>query len=428
MPFTPKAWVDGAVPAGRLNAAAMIDLETRLAAYADNNLVTKRFSTTIGSPNGITANAGAFTYMQRMVITMPTSTTQWRLKVANQNAQTASNPNQAATVDTVYVGTPAYDATTGFWIGSCTSTLSLALSSTAVTVAANGADGTSAWVTNPAHQFIAHEPLVISMAITVASGGTGTVISDCQAFTGVGINGQVADAVPAGIGAANWIYDVRIEADAACLNGTPVGLFLCTSDGSYNPDGGLLPTQGWPTVSGLQNGHPVTNAALGGSTSSDWLSLAGRPYTRFDLATYPPDYGVIGCISSNDILALPGGDSASAGQITSHLAAMQTNLATILGNLKTIGCKRTHLTSIPPRNFNPANSFENCRLQMNLWMRKLPLGVEAVVDMDHVIRNTISPFAIIDPLFVSSDGFHFNAAGHQRVGRETRLDMRGKAG
>lgn len=41
MPFTPKAWANGSVANGRLDAAAMIDIETRLGAYIDTAVAVR---------------------------------------------------------------------------------------------------------------------------------------------------------------------------------------------------------------------------------------------------------------------------------------------------------------------------------------------------------------------------------------------------
>lgn len=400
-----------------------VDSPATLANAANLNTLksfqAKRATHTVGSPNSLFATAGSFTYLQRFIVTLPVTTTQWRLKVANQNALTGSAPGMNATVDTVYVGTPTY-ATNAGWVGN-SAVLSQALTATAITVNASGADGTSAFVTASNLQFAAYQPLVISMACTIGAGGTGIITSDALAFTGIGVNADVGVANPA-ISQGPFGFDVRVEYDALTQVTTPVGFFVCASDGSYSPDGGgILPTQAWPHVSGLINCHPAIDSALGGALTSDYTTTTNRPWTRFDLATYPPDYGVIGALISNDIAGMVGGDTATAPQIATALATIKANVSTILTNLATFGCKRTFICTVPPRGtFTAAGSWENLRGQVNSWIRTLPRGIEAVLDIDRALRNPAA-FYQIDPLLVSSDGIHFNQAGQQRVGREAMI-------
>lgn len=390
-----------------------------------SSYVIKRCAHTIGSPNALFSEGGNTTYVQRTLLEMSHSSLQWRLKIANQNAKDGTNPNQASMVDSVWIGTPAY-AVNGQWVGACSTAMNQVLGPAAAAVLANGSDVRTAMITAPGSQWVAHTQIVLGMAITIPTGGTGAVQADCQAYTGVGINALVGLAATPGA-AGPWVYDVQVEYDALVPAGTPVVLYVCASDGSYSPDGNsILPLQAYPNASALQNNSLVIDAALGGSVTSDWTSLAGRPWTRFDLTTYPPDCMVIGCVASNDIAGLAGGDTATGGQVATALASIQTNISSILANAATLGIKRTYLCTIPPRNFPNAGQFENLRGQVNSWIRQLPRGVESIIDLDLTLRSP-SVFRQIDPLLVSSDGIHFNQAGHQRAAQTVRMATLGTA-
>jgi hypothetical protein len=375
--------------------------------------VTKRATQNTGSPNSTFSSGGGFTYMQRVIIMLPVTTKQWRLKIANKDAQAGTTPGNFGTLDSVWVGAPAY-ATNSRWIGNCTAALTQVVSAS-TTIAANGADATTSWVTAGGGQFVAHQPLVISMAMTLSSGGSGIIQNDTLGFTGVGSNASVGTAT-APLSQGPFVLDVRIEYDADVDITTPVGFIVTASDGSFNPDNALLPCEAWPGVMALRSNHLIINGALGGSATPNWTSAAGRPYTRFDLTTNVPDYAIIGLgVISNSIGGMTGGDTATGGQITTALTAIQTDVSSIMTSLRSLGINRIYLPTVPPRNFSSGGSFENLRGQLNAWLRSLPLGAEGIREFERNLRNPTTLYQL-DPLFAASDGVHLNRGGEQEAG------------
>lgn len=72
MTFTPKTWQDGATANGRLNAAAMIDLETRVTAYSDGQ---RQEGHTFIIPGTIAVASGATNYIPPIFVTVPSGMT-----------------------------------------------------------------------------------------------------------------------------------------------------------------------------------------------------------------------------------------------------------------------------------------------------------------------------------------------------------------
>lgn len=72
MTFTPKSWQNGAVANGRLDAAAMTDIETRLSDYVN---VSRTEGHTFLIPGLIAVPSGATDYIPPMFVTVPTGMT-----------------------------------------------------------------------------------------------------------------------------------------------------------------------------------------------------------------------------------------------------------------------------------------------------------------------------------------------------------------
>lgn len=72
MTFTEKAWANGAVANGRLDAAAMIDIEDRLSLYSE---LLRKEGHTFLVPGLIAVPSGATDYIPPMFITVPSGVT-----------------------------------------------------------------------------------------------------------------------------------------------------------------------------------------------------------------------------------------------------------------------------------------------------------------------------------------------------------------
>ena len=162
----------------------------------------------------------------------------------------------------------------------------------------------------------------------------------------------------------------------------------------------------------------MTNLSIGQATLSTFASTASRPYTRADLATTVPDYGVVGLIPSNDIAGTA--ESASGGTVTTNLGTMKTAYATVLAQLAALGITRVYGCTVAPRTFAINGARESQRLQFNAWLRGLPLGLAGLIDADLILRDPQVPSRIAAEL-VATDNVHPLAAGHQRLAQSIRI-------
>ncbi len=98
-----------------------------------------------------------------------------------------------------------------------------------------------------------------------------------------------------------------------------------------------------------------------------------------------------------------------------NLGAAQSEYATFIGFLQGLGFTKIVLCTLPASSTFVAK--QALRLQVNTWLRTVPLGITAVVDVATIIDDPVTPTQIL-PAYALPDGTHWNATGHAAVGVE----------
>lgn len=306
-------------------------------------LVTKRITMPIGS-DGSDANSSWSDICQRTTVTLPVTTTRWRLRIANASAWNGTGfISGALTLSDIYVGTPALSSEGG-WDGAFTAAPSLA----AVGGVVDGTEFISSWVTAPDLQFQEDQIAAISTAVVCQAGA-----SQVLALTGYcpislafqsdgGAAAQVGNqAPPTGttLSTSAVFLDTRLEYE--CVTDLPVVFFIGDSttlglvgDTVLNP--AVAGTQyTWPGAASLKKRFLPINAAINGSTYAMFLpsQLNTWTYTRFDFSVTVPDAAV-----------LAGGINESG--TGTPLSTWATNMQAVIQACRTLGISRFYETTV----------------------------------------------------------------------------------
>lgn len=363
-------------------------------------ITTKRVTLSLGGDNGRGSQSGWSNLNQRLLVQLPSTTTRWRMVFGNRDPRTNALYATARTVTGVWIGDPVFPST-GTWAAGMDNQVQAI--STSFGSTSTGADGTSEWVTDPAHQFQANRPTVVSWGLT---GQFASSISRAQAGGVISSTGGTSDAdenagsdFPTQALYGEYVFgDPRIEYEA--LDALPVVMAI----GDSNTMGALPAAEGygamhyenWIGAAGLMNGFHVVNLAVLGSRTTDWLDDTNMVWTRFDLATTVPDACVI-ALGINDVSADTSADDIKA------------NLVTIIGMVRDMGVRHIYLDTIPPN--NGSGTRETVRTTVNTWIRTKPCGVAGVPDADAALRDPADTDAC--PALFMPTPPHFTKAGHQ---------------
>lgn len=362
-------------------------------------------------------------WLQRQLFMLPMSTTRWRVKVRNYSPRNELPGVDAITGQGVYFGQPSFPS--GRWLGALAAPPTLALAGTFSVLAS--ADYVSPWCSDPAMQFQARKPSVLSIGFLgdganrfwydndVSSGSSGAVYT-----SGAGASAQSLLAAQPTTSAPikQSTLDIRLEYEFAtpAVGGTPVYLVIADSigqgfnDATANGGGGSLPYENWPGAAALLSGAPYVNLAVASSNASDWADLTKWKYARADLVTTIPDAAIV-APGINDI-----GGSASA-------ASVQASLGAIYSTLRSIGINEVYGATILPDNLLGAfPAKEAVRLAVNTWIRQLNGGLSGCKDFDHQLRVPSAQDAI-DPSFISTYP-HPNRGGQARLAHAAMLPGR----
>jgi lysophospholipase L1-like esterase len=420
-----------------------------------------------------TQTAAAFDRGYRMPVRLAVTTTRWRLRVGNRNLLSNANLTTPLTSGGLYFGDPAYD-TSGNWNANFTAVPVKVLDAFAVPT--DGTDYTSPWVDDPAQQFTAHKPRMLSWNLVSAGAtGTGVCVSNArQSFYQSANGGSLASAKTAsgGFFPATVNGDVRIEFEFA--GAQPVGLAVGDSITHGRGDGDVtgtrkatLPHQSWPCLGGEQAGAVVANLAVSSATTGNFTAANMLTYTRADLATTVPDFALI---------------AIGANELGADMSMVETNIMTLIDVLRGLGIPKVYLCTVTPRS-DIANqrgtlsaaaasgattlsssvntgatsitvgvgvgqetltvssvtgsgpytltlaaattkahavgdqviySSEKSRQTLNDWIRQVPYNIDGVIDFDSVMAAPIGS-ASPDMRFMSADGLHPLRAGYQRM-------------
>ena len=315
-------------------------------------------------------NGGTTSYQDanmRFGFMLPVLPTRMRVKWANSELSINAKLAGAVALTGVWMGQPNIAAEIQ-WLGDFVSAPTQVAS--AFVTNSLGDEWVSSWFTPPAG-FTANTPQAISIGINSAASGPAGVNSTlglgyCEGIMCYGTNASLA----ANAGAAAWnaaavtvithtvLGDFRLEYEFVGTN--PIGFWagdsimagwIATASGENvagatnftNSSKGMCgPFNRYAEKAANRLGHLATNAAVGGTSAGSFYNLfanaSNMAFTRFDLATTPPDYA---------FLALGTNDSVAWGV---PVATFQTAYLNNIAVLKSFGIKKVYGITCPPFN------------------------------------------------------------------------------
>lgn len=347
-----------------------------------------------GGPNSYNTSVGNVIY--RVPLTLPVTTTRWRLRWRNYNVTASAAIAVANTLTGVHIGYPAYDSS-GVPTGNATAALTACNASTATP--ADGSELVLPWVTTEAAQFTAFEPRLLSVGLI---GGTSFNWARCTGsvrYRAGNAATEVDDQTITIAGFTPMYGDWRIEYEF--VGSTPVGLHVGDSltEGQASAD---TPMSAHPQMFGLAARVAVASCAVSGISLSTIVGWATSHFywSRFGLGSgWTPDYAVL-WLGTNDI---------AAGRTTAQIKA---DMTTVIGILRGFGIDRIFVGLVAPRSF--AAGLETIRQEVNAWLATNPAGISGTIDFDRALANP-ADLDSLDLKFDSGDTTHLLARGQARV-------------
>lgn len=291
---------------------------------------------------------------------LPVTPTRYRLRMRNYSTLSITGGTAGAKFKGAWIGEPSYPTAAGDnrYDGSMAATGTNIVGTTLTTVPNDGTDLVSAWIDNTAGAggIVKDKPFVLSTAFINDTGGSITTYGDRTAGwaffgnAGAGVSDSTiasATAVPSVVKTQTVPFDIRIEyeyeavVDEAGKPNIPVGLFIGDSitygQGTFLPANTLASHQDetWVGLASISEGFCPINAAIGGTTSANWVTNFTSWLSKLDLTTTVPDFAYLG-IGVND----------AAGSVSA--ATMQANIVSLINSLKGLGIKRIYLGTMTP--------------------------------------------------------------------------------
>lgn len=298
---------------------------------------SRRALAVLSTPFNLTFNNAEMTF--RLPFAVPIGTRQWRLRIRNINALSDIPQLNGATFVASYLGEQAIDAN-GDPTGGFAAAPAQALPG--FTMAADGAEIVSGWVTTPSLQFTANRSYLLSMAYT--AGGTinwGT--NRCWFAASVGAAALVNQ--QSGSGFTSFYaapFDVRIEYDTVLGDNLIVAVIgdSTTQGCGSNVGSPIAAERRWPEQWAARTGNPTANGAVSSATMVTYGTTTAWILQRLlpSLITYDV---IIASMGVNDI---------GAG-----LATFKTRHATMIAALRTLfgADVRIFANGVKPNEANP---------------------------------------------------------------------------
>jgi hypothetical protein len=180
---------------------------------------------------------------------------------------------------------------------------------------------------------------------------------------------------------------------------------LSTGFGDTNPT--YKQTLGWRL--GPDRGVVACRAAGSGQSLDAWADIAGRPW----LWDFEQFAGAI-------VLVLLGTNDVNGGVATA--SDMLADLSTICARLFTMGAAQVWGATVAPSSTYSGGQ-NTTRNSYNASVLAKPYGISYVLDVDSVLRDSISPNSL-QTAYACSDALHWTAAANAAL--ETKLISDGK--
>lgn len=347
-----------------------------------------------GGQNG----TGSFTNMlQRIPITLPVTTTSWRLRFNNRDKYGVPlTQTGAIQLQDVAIGEHAIGSD-GLGTGNFTAAPTVLTTGNNGTwdTPADGAEYVGPWITAPPAQFTAQKRHLLSAGLVIPAGTTISRTANRVWFrSGVSFNSdqQTVTSLTAG---GDAFGDVRIE--YTYLGQEPV---LFVGD-SITDSLGTAQEAGYPNTFALRSGQPAIALSVSGIQASQ---VAAQPtvnhyWTRVTAAGVPK--AAVVWLGTNDLS-------------TRTDTQIKADLLTIYGMLRSLGVQRLYGATIAPRQDGTVG--ETARVAVNTWLRTRPAGLIDVFEYDQALLEP-GTTASLNPLYDYGDDLHLNTAGLARIAR-----------
>ena len=150
--------------------------------------------------------------------------------------------------------------------------------------------------------------------------------------------------------------DIRLEYDYIGTASNVLYLGTSLSGGTVVGNGNQLfglcgPDNRFPEKVALRAGQAALNGAIGGSSSSTYLSLTSYAWKRL----LSPESGYTTLRSAPDVAVIEEGVNDLLPQVS--LATFQSNILNVVANCKSIGASRVHLCTVPPSGMHAGFGF-----------------------------------------------------------------------
>ena len=270
----------------------------------------------------------------RLSTIIPSATKQWRVRIRNYKVGSEAAVMFGANFTGIYHGRQALAA--GLASAGFVSAPQSAVG--AFTLAADGTEYVSPWITAMDNQIGAGVPWLFSFAYTGGSAsGQASGQGQMWYIIGAGSAANLANQAATSFlttGAAP--FDIRIEYDTLTAN--KIGLAIGDSI-TYGTGSAVLSQQfSYPMIYGRRSGNPVANGGIPSATLLQWQGgTAQWKWQRFDPANIAYDFAIV-MLGTNDV-------SASA-----TLANMQTYFLQVVAQLNALGINTVRGGTLTPRN------------------------------------------------------------------------------
>jgi len=338
----------------------------------------------------------------RHVVTVPVSTTRWRIRLRNYDTYNNTNGTGALSGTSIRVGPQV----TGVEVnnGNFQAGNSSVIVSSPFTVPNTTSFYETPWVTDPALQIMAGVPMVIGWGFTMAAQSLNGSTGEAFVFTtSAAATTEATAATTPATGSSMQGTPIDFQVEYECVSTRPA--FLTIGDSIMEGFGGIKGTtnaaqvpypisSSYPAQWARNCGALVTNLAQYSTVSAQWAATSSDRWSRVNLTNGAYD-GALIAIGSND---------CSTGVA---IATFKANMLTVINKVRSIigNDKPIYLANVMGRAGVTAANKD----AYNNWFGTMPYGVTGIVDFDSIM-STQGAATLNSNL--TSDTVHPNAIGY----------------
>ncbi|MCM6778013.1 SGNH/GDSL hydrolase family protein [Nocardia sp. CDC159] len=415
MAYSKQTWADSPATTSPLSAARLNHIEDGIfEAVPQNPSRTMTLPYSNGGLGGTVATtlAAGTAGSYRFVVKLPVTTTQWRIKLRNQ--EYTAGTKTAATLKKLIVGKHARATTgtageTGNFLGNTATTIV----STDQTIPGNGTWYTSPWVTAAGDQFTADTEHLIGIGYTFAASTSLQTSCGRSWFWTNSTSGT--DPTIAGSGGTQQYVPFDWVIEYQCTTRRKVALVIgdSISEGITGTNSALQSTSLWHNPFWLwaaRSDRLIVNLSLAGVGLVHYATSPATNYlwTRQDINS--------GAYTIDEIIISAGSNDFNTSRT---LAQMQADVLTIVSYLTTtLGLTAPiYMATLLAR----GTTGDAVRLTYHDWLAEVPTFAQAeVIDFDGATRGTST--TAIWPQY-ESDSIHPSRLGTMRMATELHATL-----